>query len=318
MLTNPAEFRESFKLIRSAVNISSRLPGQVFQPGYGSYQFLEFDRFINGEFWAMLRQLMMYSQAPEVLLMVLDPDAESYFYRNFGRFGALRIPERFSTQQYVEALNTGPESSPADALAINSWVLVWAPPSVRWVIWGERESEILVLAYESGFNGPSAIALAESGMCVLTPEDALDVSSGAWRDRGAFRLFAQELLKHYSLGQPWTDPAVARVLEIARELVAGKMGTIEASRTLSSFRHQVEPDLMSLFQDFVAIDSETDALPIGSVRAEWTRESLAIKDAEIASCEQFYHPLALKACVELIERLQPTPDSAREPSAEGQ
>jgi hypothetical protein len=56
------------------------------------------------------------------------------------------------------------------------------------------------------------------------------------------------------------------VLRIARQLIAGEIGVIAASRRLGYLRHEVEPQLSNLLAAFTAIDSETDALPVGDVR----------------------------------------------------
>jgi hypothetical protein len=58
------------------------------------------------------------------------------------------------------------------------------------------------------------------------------------------------------------------------------------------------------FSPFVAIDSETGDLPIGTVRDFWEVNALARKDLEISRCEQLYRTQAFEACRVLIERLR--------------
>jgi hypothetical protein len=65
--------------------------------------------------------------------------------------------------------------------------------------------------------------------------------------------------------------------------------------------------MQDVFIPFVGIDSETDHLPVGAVRAEWDAEALATKDVEIRQCEDHYRPYALEACRRLIDRLRSTP-----------
>lgn len=64
----------------------------------------------------------------------------------------------------------------------------------------------------------------------------------------------------------------AQILDVAKQLIAGQVGVIAASRQLSHLRHEVEPRVVLL--TFTGIDSETDALPIGSVRKEWDQGAL--------------------------------------------
>lgn len=303
MIADPLAFRAILDRLRSATDISSRLPSNVFGPRYAHHQFLEFDRILSNEFWAMLQLLMAASADSVVNLVVLDPDPEAYFYQHFGRFGALELPRGFSADQYLTAVNTGPESSPVDAPGTNSFVLVWEPPSARWLIWAERDTQTMILAYEYGFDGPSASVLAESGMYVLTVEDALDISSTAWSDREAQSTFARELLKQYGDGQPWNDRNVVRALDIAHRLIDGALGTIEASRAMASLSGQLD-GLEDVFLTFKGIDSETDNLPIGPVRAEWHPKALEPKDVEIRRYERLYGPSAVEACTKLIEHFR--------------
>jgi len=309
MMTNPDEFQRLFERVGSAVLPSRRMPSRVFRTGYGKFQFLEFVLFANGAFWTMLQRLMDQSQDETVGVLVLDPDPSGYFYENFKRFGAIEIPRSFSAPEYTKVLNSAPESSPVDSVATVSQVLVWAPPSLRWVIWGERTPQIMVLAYRDGFNAPSREALAQSGIRLFTADDALDISSSSWRDRSALAQFARELLANYSHGQPWTDPAVVRALDVARRFIAGELGTLATCRALSALRGEVGRDLESVFRTFVGVDGETDDLPVGPVRAEWNPVALALQDIEIARCENEYRSVVLKACRELIERLRSIAES---------
>jgi hypothetical protein len=51
MVTDPVEFRKLREILdlERAVLSSARMPGRVFRPGYGRFQFLEFDLF--GSHW---------------------------------------------------------------------------------------------------------------------------------------------------------------------------------------------------------------------------------------------------------------------------
>jgi hypothetical protein len=96
----------------------------------------------------------------------------------------------------------------------------------------------------------------------------------------------------------------SKILHVAKQLVAGKIGIIAASRELGSLRHEVEPRIAEMLVIFGAIDSETDTLPIGTVRREWNQEALKRKDQEIAEAEEFHRDAAMNAAVELIRLLE--------------
>jgi hypothetical protein len=95
-----------------------------------------------------------------------------------------------------------------------------------------------------------------------------------------------------------------QILRIARQMLAGEVGIIAASRELGYLRHEVEPQLANVLVTFTAIDSETDTLPVGDVRKEWSPEALERKDKEIAGAEDFYRETAVNAATELIRLLE--------------
>jgi DNA-directed RNA polymerase subunit RPC12/RpoP len=95
-----------------------------------------------------------------------------------------------------------------------------------------------------------------------------------------------------------------QVLHIAKQLVAGRLGVIAASRELSRLRHDVEPQVAEVLLTFVGIDSETDTLPIGVVRKEWNPEALERKDRQIAEAERFYREGAMESACKLIRLLE--------------
>jgi hypothetical protein len=73
--------------------------------------------------------------------------------------------------------------------------------------------------------------------------------------------------------------ARAKVVDLVRRVISGDLSILLAARDLSRLRFSVgsdewDPD----FIPFVAIDSETDQLPIGQVREHWAPEALVEKD----------------------------------------
>jgi hypothetical protein len=94
-----------------------------------------------------------------------------------------------------------------------------------------------------------------------------------------------------------------QILDVAKELIGGRLGVIAASRELSRLRHDVEPQLAEILLTFAGIDSETDALPIGRVRKGWNRDAPDRKDREIAEAELLYRESAMAAATELIRLL---------------
>jgi hypothetical protein len=79
-----------------------------------------------------------------------------------------------------------------------------------------------------------------------------------------------------------------KALAIVREILSGQKDVLLGARELGSLRYDVgvpedDPDFLC----FLAIDSETDALPLGAVRSKWDPEALAEKDLEIDRARQW-------------------------------
>jgi hypothetical protein len=94
-----------------------------------------------------------------------------------------------------------------------------------------------------------------------------------------------------------------KVARIAQDILDGRVGVIEASRSLVALRFEVavdewDPDFIT----FVGIDSETDDLPVGQARQHWASDALAQKAPEIARCEDLYREPAREAAAHLVAR----------------
>ena len=111
-----------------------------------------------------------------------------------------------------------------------------------------------------------------------------------------------------------------KVVAIAQRLLAGQIGVIDTARQINAFRgdrvglDEFDPD----FVTFLAIDSETDDLPVGQSRCHWAADALAERDVEIARCEELYRNRAVEAASHLVSRFanEKRPESAYTQDAE--
>ena len=79
---------------------------------------------------------------------------------------------------------------------------------------------------------------------------------------------------------------------------------IAGARRLSGLGDKVGADRDPDFTFFVAIDSESDHLPVGEARQHWNPEVLRAKDAEVAKFEAFYREKAFEVCRRLIQKYE--------------
>ena len=99
-----------------------------------------------------------------------------------------------------------------------------------------------------------------------------------------------------------------KIVAICEAVLKEEIGVIAGSRRLHSLEFQLCDDHVGAFHHdedfltFVAIDSETDHLPVDSERGNWSVEGLERKDKEIAKAKALYKDDAFAACRNLIER----------------
>jgi hypothetical protein len=89
----------------------------------------------------------------------------------------------------------------------------------------------------------------------------------------------------------------------ARQVLGGNLGIIEGYRALVALGN--EADIEHLDEDFltlIAVDSETDALPVGPERRLWDSEALRAQDRAIEDAEALYAEAVHRACERLVER----------------
>lgn len=94
-----------------------------------------------------------------------------------------------------------------------------------------------------------------------------------------------------------------KVVSTAKSMVDGSFSFLEGARTLATLRHDAAVgDDDSDFMTFVVIDSETDDLPIGAVRQNWSKEALDKLNPKIKEAEEWARKVGFEACESLIRR----------------
>jgi hypothetical protein len=95
-----------------------------------------------------------------------------------------------------------------------------------------------------------------------------------------------------------------KALEVARSILQGKLGIIEGARLLSMLAHDLVPDwaVDPDFVVFVALDSETDHLPVGAERQLWEATALVERDAIVSRIEADARREVGTACRNILRR----------------
>lgn len=79
-----------------------------------------------------------------------------------------------------------------------------------------------------------------------------------------------------------------RLRALCQRIIDDKESIIEGSRKMLQYRFWMKEEENKIWMIFLAVDSESEHLPVGAVRAHWNEQALKEKDREIADVENFY------------------------------
>jgi hypothetical protein len=107
----------------------------------------------------------------------------------------------------------------------------------------------------------------------------------------------------YATHEEYARSVRRRVVSTAQAMLEGQLSFLIGSRRLAALRHETDTaDDDVDFMVFVAIDWETDALPLGAVRDHWDQDALARLEPEIEEAERWAFTAGTNACRSLIAR----------------
>ena len=94
-----------------------------------------------------------------------------------------------------------------------------------------------------------------------------------------------------------------RAVEVAAGMLDGSIHYLEGAIELSSLRFEVGlPEDDKDFLAFTGVSSETDHLPIGSVRQHWSQDALNRHEPEIQKSIKWAKEVSLSECKSIVER----------------
>jgi len=97
---------------------------------------------------------------------------------------------------------------------------------------------------------------------------------------------------------------VDTMMAAADAYLTGNIEPIETARSLSGFCGK-DKELDKILLAFAAVNSETEALPLGDVRQHWNADSLKREDIKIAAAELRFREAVAAACRNLLKMLTP-------------
>jgi len=105
------------------------------------------------------------------------------------------------------------------------------------------------------------------------------------------------------INEEYFETLRSALVATATAVVEGKVGIVLGCRRLYSLKHSMQlDDFDEDFQIFLAVDSQTDHLPVDEERRNWGLDALRRKDIEIAEAEGFFRSEVVAACQKLLVR----------------
>lgn len=141
------KYEDAVRLLDSLVDRNAELPDRVFSPTVAVFRILDITELWMAEFFDAAKHVMQVrGDQTRLLVTVIRPDAIGYYYAHFRKFPLFQFDRFDDAQTYLDALNADPGDSPADALVHNGAVLAIYPESCQWVVYGDRDFEVAIIA----------------------------------------------------------------------------------------------------------------------------------------------------------------------------
>jgi len=103
--------------------------------------------------------------------------------------------------------------------------------------------------------------------------------------------------------EQYVESVRMEVVETARAMLDGQLSYLLGARKLDSLRHEASVnDDDADFMVFVAIASDTDDYPLGSVREFWDQQALEKLQPEIDAAERWAKEQSMSTCARLVQR----------------
>ena len=195
-ITAPTPYHRVRDLLNRCFELEARLPGQVLQRVPQAHAFFEFDEVFSETFWNAMKGLLSHYGDDTVIFSVVEPDPESYFYKEFGYYPAMELSRAVRGDQYLSLFSFVPDDSPADALLHNSQALVFLSQSGGMAIWADRDLELGLLALYDG-SGVQAPNILPESVQWFDVHRAIEVISPAFTGGRVPGQVHDELMAHY-------------------------------------------------------------------------------------------------------------------------
>lgn len=145
-LNEPSEYALNRKSVSKIIRCHTAFPDRVFTDHFGHFQFITFDEILMRQFLLNTRAFLQAIDECTFQFSVIDPDPKQYYFKH-SKYSVLNISSTDTDEDYMAALNAGPDDSPADALMHNTNSVLLHSSSCCWAVYAEQELGVGVCAF---------------------------------------------------------------------------------------------------------------------------------------------------------------------------
>ncbi|SDB82317.1 hypothetical protein [Shouchella lonarensis] len=191
------ELKRWRELIKQKIHLRKEFPEQVFKDPCEMYLFEEFDwLWWSDESWPMLQKLAACHHDEYILVASL----ECYrllksFYKEYGYIYWAKASLKLTSEEFLDLLAEGPSENDFNSIMTLASRVVITSPSLKWMIYTERDTELSVLSAENISNIFGH--MREMASWSVLNEDVLDRASVAFYDQEIPKAFKKELYENY-------------------------------------------------------------------------------------------------------------------------
>ncbi|KIQ93104.1 hypothetical protein LH47_02842 [Anoxybacillus thermarum] len=184
------EYLEIKEILSTTFQLQCELPDQVFQKGYGSFLFGEYNHLFKEEFWNSIQELSKVSGDSYVVLAEL----ENCYNEKMGWYECVKIPVELTYEHYLDIFNMEESDNGKFGLVHYGFYFVFTSPSLQWGIWAERDIETYVFSCKENFKSKLA-EIRLPGAFQLN--EVTNHINSVYYDEEEAKRFCEKLLRNY-------------------------------------------------------------------------------------------------------------------------
>lgn len=131
------------------IQMGKQLPEQVFKPNFSIFFFSYFDQLFSKSFFNKLKKFTSLEIEDNFLLYVIDPSPKTYYWKHWKFYPIIEFSSKSTDDVYLELITKHPKSSPADAIAYNSNIILFFSLTAKWIIYADRDNEMCIIAFSN-------------------------------------------------------------------------------------------------------------------------------------------------------------------------